>query len=82
MSFRSCLGLIVLLDLLRREGSQVVVATHSPLLASLPDVTLLEVGEWGIRQTSYDELELVRDWRGFLEAPRRWLRHFVEVDDL
>jgi predicted ATPase len=80
LSFRSCLGLIALLDLLRREGSQVVLATHSPLLASLPGATLLEVGEWGMRQTTYDDLELVRDWRGFLEEPGRWLRHLVQVD--
>lgn len=46
LSFRSCLGLLALLDVMRREGSQVVVATHSPLLASLPDSTLLELGDW------------------------------------
>jgi predicted ATPase len=80
LSFRSSLGLIALLDVLRREGSQVVVATHSPVLASLPGATLLELGEWGMRPTTYDELELVRDWRGFLEAPRRWLRHLVEEE--
>ena len=64
---------------MRREGSQVIVATHSPLLASLPEATLLEVGGWGIRRVeSYDELELVRSWRGFLEAPGRYLRHLVD----
>lgn len=78
LSFRSCLGLIALLDLMRREGSQVVVATHSPVLASLPGATLLEVGDWGMRETGYDDLELVRDWRGFLDAPGRWLRHLTD----
>jgi predicted ATPase len=34
---------------MRAEGSQVVVATHSPLVASLPGATLLELGDWGIR---------------------------------
>lgn len=47
LSFRSCLGLISLLDVMRAEGSQVVCATHSPLLVSLPGATLLEVGERG-----------------------------------
>jgi predicted ATPase len=79
LSFSSCLGLVSLLDQMRREGSQVIVATHSPLLASLPDATLLEVGDWGIRRVeSYDEVELVRSWRGFLEAPGRYLRHVVD----
>jgi predicted ATPase len=79
LSFSSCLGLVSLLDQMRREGSQVLVATHSPLLASLPEATLLEVGDCGIRGVeSYDELELVRSWRGFLEAPGRYLRHLVD----
>jgi predicted ATPase len=79
LSFSSCLGLVSLLDQMRREGSQVIVATHSPLLASLPEATLLEVGDCGIRRVeSYDEIELVRSWRGFLEAPGRYLRHLVD----
>jgi predicted ATPase len=47
LSFRSCLGLLALLAQLRAEGSQVVMATHSPVLAALPGATLLEVGDWG-----------------------------------
>lgn len=79
LSFSSCLGLVSLLDQMRREGSQVIVATHSPLLMSLPGATLLEVGSWGIRRVeSYDKVELVRSWREFLEAPGRFLRHLVD----
>jgi predicted ATPase len=79
LSFSSCLGLVSLLDQMRREGSQVIVATHSPLLMSLPGATLLEVGEWGIRRVeSYDEVELVRSWRDFLAAPGRYLRHLID----
>ena len=36
---------------LRREGSQVLCATHSPLLASLPGATLLECGDHGLRES-------------------------------
>lgn len=79
LSFSSCLGLVSLLGQMRREGSQVIVATHSPLLMSLPGATLLEVGDWGIRRVgSYDDVELVRSWREFLEAPGRYLRHLVD----
>lgn len=78
LSFHSCLGLISLLDTMRREGSQVVVATHSPLLVSLPGATLLQLGDQGIRSVSaFDELELVEHWRLFLSAPGRYLRHLV-----
>lgn len=70
---------MALLDTLRREGSQVVLATHSPVLVSLPGATLLEVGDWGIRRVdSADDLELVQEWRAFLDAPERFLRHLLD----
>ena len=79
LSFRSCLGLVALLDTMRREGSQVLVATHSPILTSLPDATLLELDGEGIRRVeSYNELELVQSWRHFMSAPDRFLKHLVE----
>jgi len=78
LSFRSCLALVALLDDLRREGAQVLCATHSPLLASLPGATLLELDGAGFSEKAYEELDLVRDWRGFLSAPGRYLRHLLE----
>jgi predicted ATPase len=77
LSFRSCLALLALLHDLRSEGSQVLCATHSPLLASLPGATLLEVGDHGLREVTYDALDLVQDWRSFLDAPGRFLRHLL-----
>ena len=62
---------------MRTEGSQVVVATHSPLLVALPGAALLELGEWGIRPAAYDELELVQSWRTFLDGPGVYLRHLL-----
>ena len=58
-----------LLDLARR-GGQVLCATHSPVLASLPGARLLEVGEWGLRETAWEDLELVWHWRRFLDDAR------------
>ena len=79
LSFRSCLGLIALFDAMRREGSQLIVATHSPLLVSLPDATLMEVGEWGFRHVAgFAELDLVGEWRSFLDAPPRFFKHLLD----
>ena len=75
LSFRSCLALLVLLGDAVAAGSQVVLATHSPLLAALPGARILELGGDGAVPRSWDELDLVRDWRDFLSAPGRWLRH-------
>ncbi len=78
LSFASCLGLVSLLDTLRAEGSQVIVATHSPLIAALPGATLIELGDWGWRETRWEDLEMVQRWRSFLGAPEGFLRHLLD----
>ena len=79
LSFQSCLGVIALLAEMRAEGSQVVIATHSPLLMSLPGATILEVGDWGIRRAAnFGDIELVQSWRTFLATPDRYLRHLTD----
>ena len=50
-------------------GGQVLCATHSPVLAAMPGATILEVGDWGLRRTTWEELELVGTGSGYLDAP-------------
>jgi predicted ATPase len=75
LSLSSCLALIGLLKDLVAAGSQVILSTHSPVLAAYPGAGLYELGDWGIRPSTYDDLDLVRSWRTFLGEPRRYLRH-------
>lgn len=75
LSFSSTLALVSLLARMPHEGSQVVVATHSPLIAATPDATVIEVGDQGLVETSWQETDLVRNWTSFLESPERYLRH-------
>lgn len=77
LSFTSTLALIAVLDELARTGSQVIAATHSPLLTALPDATVLELDDDGITPTTWDALRLVDDHRSFLEDPQRFLRHLL-----
>ena len=78
LSFTSILTLIGLLhDLTSTEGTQVVCATHSPVLTALPGATVLEVGEWGLREVTWDDLVLVANWRSYLSEPQRYLRHVI-----
>lgn len=78
LSFSSTLVLVSQLhELARTDGAQVLCATHSPVLAALPGATILEVGEWGIRETTWDDLVLVANWRSYLEDPHRYLRHVL-----
>lgn len=78
LSFRSCLRLIALLADAVAAGSQVIMATHSPVLAAFPRAAVLELSGDGIVPQPYDDLELIRDWREFLAAPERWTRHLVD----
>lgn len=76
LSFTGCLTLLaVLKELLANGHSQVIMSTHSPLLASLPGAQILEVGPWGLRPNNWEDLDLVRSWRSFLDSPERYLRH-------
>lgn len=80
LSFQSTLTLIRVLHDITARGGQVLCATHSPVLASMPGANILEVGDWGMRQTRWDELELVRHWKAYLDAPMRYLRHTLADD--
>ncbi|WP_104164531.1 AAA family ATPase [Cryobacterium sp. N22] len=76
LSFSGCLALLGHLKALQAEGgSQVILSTHSPLLAALPGARILEVGEWGLRERAWRDLDLVTNWASFLDAPERYLRH-------
>jgi predicted ATPase len=78
LSFRSCLRLIGLLNTLNRDDAQVICATHSPLLCSLPGATILELGDHGIRSVQWEDLELVEHWRRYLNHPDSYLRHIID----
>jgi hypothetical protein len=37
------------------------------------------VGEWGFRRTAgFEDLEVVGEWRSFLDAPPRFLKHLLD----
>lgn len=77
LSFIASLSLVALLHDLAAQDSQVIVATHSPLVAAVPGARILELGDWGIRPVLWDDLEIVYSWRGFLNDPSLYLRHLL-----
>jgi predicted ATPase len=81
LSFVASLGLVALLHDLAAEQSQVVVATHSPIVAAVPGAHLLELGDWGIREAAWTDLEIVHSWRDFLNEPAQYLRYLLADDE-
>ncbi|HST84786.1 MAG TPA: AAA family ATPase [Kineosporiaceae bacterium] len=78
LSFSACLGLVGLLhDLVEAGTSQVLVATHSPVVAAIPGARILQLDGDGFHQTEWEELDLVQHYRSFLAEPMRYLRHVL-----
>ena len=71
------LSLLVLLDQLVREDSQLIIATHSPILMSLPGAEILQFSQEGIAPVSYRDTEHYQVTRRFLEDPERMLRYLL-----
>lgn len=78
LSFVSSLSLVALLHDLGAAGGQVIVATHSPVIAAVPGARILELGPWGMRSSQWHELELVASWRQFLGQPETFLRRLLD----
>ena len=51
------------------QGSQFIIATHSPLLLAYPDATIYQLSSDGIEHTTYSDTEHVRVTRNFLADP-------------
>jgi predicted ATPase len=79
LSFTGCLSLLRVLNDLTADGrSQVIVATHSPVVAALPGARIFEFDEHGFHDRPWAELQLVTHYKHFLHAPEQFLRHIVE----
>ncbi|MFM9615839.1 AAA family ATPase [Streptomyces niveiscabiei] len=78
LSFTSCLELLGHISHLTTSGAQVICATHSPLLTALPGATIIEVGDHGLRETTWPDLDLVHHWRRYLTDPTTYLRHVID----
>jgi len=52
---------------------QFIVATHSPIIAAIPDAVLFELSSSGIQRREWEELSMVTLYRDFFSSPRRFL---------
>jgi len=79
LSFSGCLALVGLLHELAQTGTaQVLLVTHSPVVAAIPDARILELDADGWHETAWAQLQVVEHSRRFLDEPMRYLRHVME----
>lgn len=77
LSTQNCLTFLARAHQLIEDGSQLIVATHSPLILSYPDAFIYECNDRGLEPIVYDDAEAVRLTRAFLQAPERFLRDLL-----
>ncbi len=79
LSFTAELTLLAqLIDLAASGTAQILMSTHSPVLAALPGARVLELGTEGYAEAAWEDLDMVRHYRSFLASPQRYLRHFTD----
>lgn len=61
-----------------QDGSQFVIATHSPILMVYPEATIYVCSPEGIRQRAYEDTEHYEVMHEFMSNPRRTLRQLLE----
>ena len=68
LSPRNVMRLMLTIDRLAKDGSQFIIATHSPMLMAQPGAKVLELTEEGIEEVEYFETEHFCVMREFLGA--------------
>lgn len=64
-----------MLDVLKDENAQFIMATHSPILMGFPGATLYEIQEEEMKQVKYTDTDHYRITKTFLDNPEFYLRH-------
>ena len=72
------LTLLAEIDRLVKANSQLIIATHSPILMAYPGAQILELSAEGIRAVDWRETEHYQVTKRFLDDPARMLRYLIE----
>ena len=71
------LALMARMNDLVNDGSQFIIATHSPILMAFPNAEIFEFSEDGINKVSYKETKHYQVTKSFLDDPERMLHYLI-----
>jgi predicted ATPase len=77
LSTQNCLTALRRIHELVRDRSQLIIATHSPIILAYPDARIYHCGEHGLEPVEYEDAEPVRLTRSFLEARDRFVHELM-----
>jgi predicted ATPase len=72
------MAFLVRLHDLVNDGSQLVIATHSPIVLAYPESVIYELGEEGVKEVKYEETQAVDVTRRFLRDPKGMVGRLLE----
>ena len=61
-------------DLVEKRGSQLIIATHSPILMAYPKALIYHLAPGGIERIAYEATEQYTITRDFLSSPERYFK--------
>lgn len=72
------LTLLAEIDRLVKANSQLIIATHSPILMAYPGAQILELSAEGIRAVDWRETEHYQITKRFLDDPERMMKYLLD----
>lgn len=73
---------LAVIDQLCKDQSQLIIATHSPILLAYPNATIYQFSDMGIIKVRYEETDQFRITRDFLNNHEKRLEQLLIDDDL
>ena len=67
--------MLAIMNDLIQEDSQLVIATHSPILLGLPDAEILSFDETGVHPCDYEDTDSYRITKTFIDRRESLFRH-------
>jgi predicted ATPase len=77
LSTQNCLTCLRRVHELVCEGSQFIIATHSPIILAYPGATIYACSAAGLERVDYEDTEPVRLTKGFLDARERFVSELL-----
>jgi predicted ATPase len=71
-------ALLVEMDRLVKNNSQLIIATHSPILLAFPGAAIYQITQSGIERVAYEDCEHYRLMKQFLDNPEGFMRYLFD----
>lgn len=60
-----------------RRGGHFVTTTHAPIILAIPDAAIIGITEGGLKETVYEDVEVVIATREFLDEQQGTIRYIL-----